>query len=791
MNETANTSAVSSRHSPYSAPPVRLSHGDIPAPVVTGSSPRDRWWNTGVALFLAVLTWTVFGQTVRHAFINFDDPSYVYDNSQVTGGLTWQGVKWAFTHVHSFNWHPLTWISHMLDCQLYGVRPAGHHLTNVLLHIVAAILLFLVLRSMTGYLSRSAFVAAVFAIHPLRVESVAWVSERKDVLSGVFFMLTIAAYVYYARRPWSLVRYGTVALFLVLGLLCKPMLVTLPVVLLLLDHWPLGLLTVAEGERRRLDPRRLLDKLPLLGLAAASCTATVLAQTDAIQSLDQIPLASRLANAATSYVTYMVQMVWPANLAIPYPFPSGGAPIGRAVAALALLAAVSWTGFALRRRYPYLGIGWLWYLIVLMPVIGVLQVGVQAHADRYTYLPQIGLYIAVAWAAADLVGSRRRGAMLLAAVAAIMLAALFFCARAQTAQWRDNETLWTHALACTTNNDVAHCNLGDALAEQGRLDEAIAHFRRAVEIEPSYANAHNNLGNALLRKGSLDEAIVHFKKAAAIQPGFAVTHYNLGNALFRKGEVDEAIAAFEKALQLAPQFAEAHNNLGAALLRKGRADEAIACFQSALRYNPDYANAHNTLCAALLQTGRLDEAIAHVRALGAVRADLAMSYANLGNVLLEKGRADEAILYLGQALVGDPNNPLSHTNLGNALLQKGRADEALVHFRRALELRPDDADIQNNLAWMLATSPQAKIRDGKTALELAQRANRITGGENPNVLDTLGAAYAADGQFGEAISTARRAIDLAQARGQEALVGQLNAKLQLYLSNQPFREDAK
>ncbi len=769
---------------------VESGANSVSPPVPTTVWSATSWRSTTVIVVgLMVVNWIVFGQTTRHGFINFDDPSYVSDNPHVPGGLTWENVTWAFTHVHSCNWHPLTWMSHMLDCQVFGLNPAGHHLTNVLLHVVATLLLFAVLRSTTGYPWRSAFVAAVFAVHPLHVESVAWVAERKDVLSGVFFMLTIGAYAHYARRSWSFARYTFVLLAFALGLMSKPMLVTLPVLLLLLDYWPLRRLP--DWTDSRAVARCVVDKLPLLALSAASGTATLFAQTEAMQSLQQISVASRLGNAVVSYAIYLVQMVWPYHLAIPYPFHRGDATLWPVVLASVLLVGLSGAAVGLRRRYPYLLVGWLWYLVMLVPVIGIVQVGMQAHADRYTYLPQIGLYIAVSWAAADFVAERWRASWVFPGLATVAVIALIFSASTQAAYWRDSETLWTHSLACTTDNDVAHCNLGDVFAEEGKLDDAIDHFRHAVAIDPNYVNAHNNLGNALLLKGNVEEAVTHFRKAADLQPGFAVAYYNLGNALFRGGSLDDAIIAFERALQLSPTFAEALNNLGAVLLRKGNVDAAIMRLQQALQCKPDYVNAHNLLCGALLQTGRLDDAIARCRQFGAVRPETAMSYGNIGNALLEKGRTNEAIAYLSQALEGMPNAPLVHSNLGNALLQKGRANEALEHFRRALELRPDDPDIQNNLAWMLATSPYPAVRDGKTAAQLAERANRLTGGENPNMLDTLAAAYAEAGQFREAVANAQHALQLAQAHGEQVLVAQLDAKLRLYAAGKPFREQAR
>jgi tetratricopeptide (TPR) repeat protein len=688
----------------------------------------DRWTVRGVCIFLAAVIWVVFGQTLGHEFINYDDEAYVYENPEVARGMTLQGIVWAFTHVHSANWHPLTWISHMLDCQLYGLNPGGHHLTNILLHTATAILLFLVLRRMTGALWRSAFVAAVFAIHPLRVESVAWVAERKDVLSGVFFMLTLGAYVRYARRPWSPVRYGLVVLLFALGLMCKPMLVTLPLVLLLLDYWPLKRFSrpaLGDGKARPVDmpgnfsvPLRLIvEKVPLLALSGAACVATLFAQTVARSSFEQISLPLRVGNASISYVAYLGQMFWPSGLAVLYPFAAGGVGVSRVVLSLVVLAGISTGVFVLRRR-PYFLTGWLWYLIMLVPVIGIVRVGFQAQADRYTYLPQIGLYLLLTWAAADLCAGWRHRRVVLGGCSTILLVALIFCARTQASYWRNSELLWTHTLACTADNFIGHNNLGNVLLQKGKVDEAIAHYQRALEIKPDYAEAHNNLGNALLQKGSVDEAIAHYQRALQIKPDYAEAHYNLGEALLKKGSVDEAIAHYQKALQIKPDYAEACYNLGNALFQKGKVDEAIAHFQKALQIKPDYAKAHN--------------------------------------------------------------------NLGNALLQKGSMDEAIAHFQRALQITPDSAEARNNLAWVLATCPQASLRNGNKAVELAQRANQLAGDGNPAVLGTLAAAYAEAGRFPEAVATAQRALQLAGTQSNTALADALRSQMKLYQAGSPF-----
>jgi tetratricopeptide (TPR) repeat protein len=704
----------------------------------------------------------VFGQTLGFGFVDFDDNSYIYENPVVQQGLTPSGIVWAFTHVWASNWHPLTWISHMLDCQFYGLNAGGHHFTNVLLHTATVILLFLVLRQMTGRLWRSAFVAAVFAIHPLRVESVAWLAERKDVLSGLFFMLTLGAYVRYARHPWSPARYGLVVLLFALGLMCKPMLVTLPFLVMLLDYWPLNRLqsnTATEPffrlGRRQIPRRLLLEKLPLLVLTVASCAITVFAQTRVIQSWENLSLPLRVENALISYVAYMDQMFWPSGLVVLYPITAGGVRVAEAALSLVVVASISTGVIVLRRRHPYFMTGWLWYLIMLVPVIGILQVGVQARADRYTYLPQIGLYLLLTWAAAALCAGWRHRRVVLGSLASVVLVALILCARAQTAYWRDSETLWTHTLACTSDNFIAHYGLGHALFENGNVEEAIAQYQKALEINPGYAPACNNLGNALLQQG----------------------------------KVDEAIAQLQRALQLKPDYAEAWVNLGNALLQQGKADEAIAHLQRALQINPDSANAHDILGNALLQRGNVNEAITQYQAALQINPQLAEAYYNLGNVRLQQGKANEAIAQYQKALQIKPDFADAHNNLGTALLHQGKVADATAQYQRALQIKPDKPGVLNNLAWLLATGPDGALRNGNQAVVLAQRANDLTGNGNPVVLDTLAAAYAETGRFPEAVTTAQRALHLAEAQSNTSLIGSLQSQLKLFQAGRPFHSN--
>ena len=569
-----------------------------PGPDRAGGAPsrREIVLAAVVCVFLLLAVLLVFWQTVNFDFVNFDDSDYVYANPNLARGFSAQGIHWAFTARQCANWHPLTWLSYLVDYQFCGLKPWGYHLTNVLLHAATAISLFLVLWRMTGELWPSACVAAAFAIHPLRVESVAWVSERKDVLSGLFFVLTLGAYAGYVRRPFSWARYLAVLLLFALGLMAKPMLVTLPFVLLLLDYWPLR--RMERGARFLLPARLVYEKIPLVAMAAASCAATFWAQTVAIVANEYLPWDMRFTNAIVSYARYLVQTFYPAELAAFYPFPPLGVTIWQAAGALLLLGLITAGAVAFGRRCPWLPVGWFWYLGMLVPVIGLVQVGGQSMADRYTYLPQIGLIMVVAWGAQRMLESWPRRGWLWGAIAAVALASLMEGAWIRTSTWRDSETLWKHALDCTSDNVRAHYNLGVTLGDQKRFGEAISHLQKAVEIDPDYVEAHYNLGLALVTQGQIDEAIVHFRRALEIDPRYVKAYNNLGVALASRGKLEEATALYRKAVELKPDYAAAHHNLGNALVRLGQVDEAIAHFRRALEIKPDFVEARKNLDAA-------------------------------------------------------------------------------------------------------------------------------------------------------------------------------------------------
>ena len=559
------------------------------APVAQPSRARSNLALPGiVCLLLAAIVWIVFGQTLRHEFVNYDDNDYVYENPRVAAGLTSDGIQWAFSAVYAHNWHPLTTLSHMLDCQLYGLQPWGHHRTNVWLHATAVILLFLALRRLTGALWRSALVAALFAVHPLRVESVSWISERKDVLSGVFFMLTLWAYARFARsdRP-SGSRYIVVMILFGLGLMCKPSLVTLPFVLLLLDYWPLQRFVSGHGAHANAWSYLILEKLPLLVLSGASCATTIVAQGRALIPVSQLTLPERIGNAAVSYVVYLVQTVYPARLAVMYPYPEGHVNVAQAALAFLFLAFVSVIFFRWRKQYPFLLVGWLWFLGMLVPMIGLIQVGSQPHADRYTYLPQIGLFLSVIWGVAALAAKWHFPRVVTAVTAVVVVTAFTAVSYSQTSFWQNSETLWNQTLANTTKNPIAENNLGDVLVHQHRLDEAIVHFQNALRLYPDHAEANNNLGYALASQGKSAEAIPYYQAALRIRPAFPGAHQNLALSLAQTGRLDEAIIHFRETLRLEPAAVDAHYNLATILLQLGRRDEAIAHLTEALRLKPN------------------------------------------------------------------------------------------------------------------------------------------------------------------------------------------------------------
>ena len=601
-----------------------------------------------ICLLIIFATVVVFHQLPSHDFINLDDDLYVYENPHVHAGLNKEGIAWAFTTFEAYNYHPLTWLSHMLDCQLFGLRPGMHHLTNLIFHLMNTVLLLMVLRRMTGDLWRSGFVAALFALHPLHVESVAWIAERKDLLSAFFWLLTMWAYARYAERP-GLKRYLPVLLFFGLGLLAKPMVVTLPFVLLLLDFWPLGRVQFHQAgtDSRPLEPkvsvfRLVWEKIPLFTLAAIFIVVTFAAQQQggALKSLEAFPLTTRIANALISYVSYIGKMIWPHNLAVYYPY-SGSVPVwqaaGAGLALICLTVLFMWTA----RKRPYLAVGWLWYLGTLVPVIGLVQVGSQAMADRYTYLPLVGLFMALAWGVPSLLAGWHHRQSILAVSATVLLVSFTACTWLQLRHWQNSITLFQHTLQVTTNNHFAHNNLGVALAHDGRVSEAIKHYSEALRIKPEAFEVHNNLANVLAAKGSVDEAIEHYYEALRLEPDYDKAHNNLGNALASKGKVEEAIQHYSEAIKISPDYARAHYNLGNVLTAQGSVDEAIQHYYEALRILPDWAGAHNNLGVSLEKSGKLKEAIDHYHEALRISPDYARARNNLERAMRLMGKSAE------------------------------------------------------------------------------------------------------------------------------------------------------
>jgi tetratricopeptide (TPR) repeat protein len=623
-----------------------------------------------VCLFIVVVAWVPFTQTLRHDFINHDDPQYITENAEVVKGFTLPGMQWAFTHKVASNWHPLTMISHMVDCHLFGLDAGAHHRTSVLLHSLVAASLFLLLNSATGAFWPSAVVAALFAIHPLRVESVAWVSERKDVLSGLFFALTLAAYVHYVRhRSW--VRYAVVLILFALGLMAKPMLVTLPLVLLLLDYWPLR--RPSNEAHGATWGSLVVEKLPLLALSAVACAITLLMQTKTLSSTAMIPFWLRCYNVSLSSVTYLRQMFWPTDLGLFYPYPSGVLSMWPFLLAVILLAAVTYVSWRYRKERPYLLVGWWWYLIMLAPVIGLVQVGRQAHADRYTYLPQIGLAIAIIWAVADLAFSRRIPRPLLGGLAVAVISVLAWAAHRQASYWRDSETIWLRTLAVTSNNAVAHKSLGGVLLKKAQVERAMFHLNEALKISPDAIGDHRDPENASL-------------------------HQHLGIALAAKGQLDGAISHYRKALELRPDYHEVHEKLAGVLWRRGDTDQATRHWQKALELRPDDPNLHASIATAYTRERRFADAISHYERSLAAAPDAVVTLNNFALVLASASEADardgaRAIELASRAeKLSNGQNASAIRTLAAAYAETGRFEEAIRTAERARDIAAAQGD---------------------------------------------------------------------------------------------------
>jgi len=675
-------------------------------------------WQYVICLLLVLSTLAVYMQVRHFGYIDYDDDLYVVENRRVQKGLSFENAAWAFKTGYAANWHPVTWLTHLLDVHLYGLNAGAHHLTNLLFHIVNTLLLFVTLRKMTGALWRSALVAALFALHPLHVESVAQVAGRKDVLSTFFWILTMLAYTRYVERP-GLSSYGAVCICFMLGLMAKPMLVTLPLVLLLLDYWPLGRVRPAGRAAGRKAVLGLIkEKLPLFVLAAASGGVTFVVQTrgGAVGSLVQYPLGIRAANALVSYVRYMAKTFWPAKLAIFYPHP-GTWPFWQTAGALLLLLVISAAVIRARQARPYLAVGWLWYLGTLVPVIGLIQVGAQAMADRYTYVPLTGLFIMVVWGGYDLAAGWHYRKWQLALPVMVCLLALLTTARLQTGYWRNSRTIFSHAIRVAPNNLIAHNNLGMALKEEGRVKEAIRHYQQALEVDANYAYAHNNWGNALSYLGKYAEAAEHYKKAIEIDPQHAKAYYNLGNIALLQSREKGAIGYYQAALRIDPYYPGAHNNIGTALARLDRIDEAIAHFQKAVQVSPGDR----------------------------------MALSNLRNLILQR-EADRMVASLQTRLAENPENYRMHFELARVYRGRREWDKALEHYQKSLSLMP---------AWVEALNDSGVVHALKGNYEQARacfKESIAAEPENPQAYYYMAGTYARKAKAGEAVEWLKRAV---------------------------------
>ncbi|MDB6021911.1 MAG: Tetratricopeptide 2 repeat protein [Pedosphaera sp.] len=671
-----------------------------------------------VCLILLLGTFFLYCPVIGYDFITYDDPQYILSNPHVRNGLRLAGVSWATTTLYFSSWHPLTWISHMLDCQLYGVQhPGGHHLTNLLFHAVNAALLFMVLRRLTGALWRSAMVAALFAWHPFRVESVAWVSDRKDVLSGFFWLLTLWAYVRYVNEsklqsPKSKVWYGVTLFCLGLGLMSKSMLVTMPFVLLLLDYWPLkrsaecgvrsAELGKASGVRASSWRWLVLEKLPMMAMGMIAGALTFLAQKEGGALANPVALSflERMGNALVSYVRYLAKLFWPVDLAVVYPVHPW--PAWACSGAGLLLAAISFRAIVTMRRQPYFFTGWFWFLGTLVPVIGLIQLGIQAMADRYTYLPLIGIFIALIWGSAELTtGWERRGFALTAASALILLACVAVTS-VQLRYWKNTLTLFTRALAVTGDNFIIHEGLGLALDERGNYDEAMAHYKLAHEEQPDSPVALYRMGLNHARHGDYATAVGFYQEAMRHGPDSSTVRFNLANALAALGKTDDAAAQYSQSLRLDPNSADVHNNLGTMLAHLGRLPEALAQFEEALRLKPDYPEAHDEMGGVLFKLGQAGLAQTHYETAVRLKPDFAHAQMKLGLILAQQGHLQEAVPHLLAARTLEPQNPVVYYNLGAAYEALGQFDEAARAFGEMVRLKPGDEEARKRLAQVEA-----------------------------------------------------------------------------------------
>jgi len=814
-----------------------------------------------ICVLLALLTLVTFRSLFHDKFIKYDDAQYVTENHHVSTGLTLQNFKWAFRADYASNWHPLTWLSHMLDVQLFGLRAGGHHLTSLVLHTANTLLLFLLLQRLTRAEWRSAMIAALFAVHPLHVESVAWVAERKDVLSMLFFVLTIWAYANYAlekgrsqaeplpapvrdstqtaetsaldqTRPQIAgpVSHSTTAaegaaseavvscpgsssvpsggtspvrprlfytlslLLFALGLMSKPMLVTLPFVLFLLDWWPL-----ARIQTKVFRPTTLialvLEKVPFLLLTVASCVITYLAQAKSHSVIAGLPLSLRVTNAVVSCVTYIGKTFWPTKLAIFYPHPNTryGLPVAAAgfpasdqwPLALVILAALMLTGICglalfLSRRQPWLITGWFWFLGTLVPVIGLVQIGMQGMADRYTYIPLVGLFICVVWTAAELLQSKKYGPPILASSGLLSVVCCAFLAQRQVGYWQNNFTVFDHALGVTRHNAIAHCNIGEEVARQDRVDLAQDHFRAALRDDPRCAMAYFDLGLSLELQGKPEEALEPYLATVRLRPWAESSRLRLAAVLNSVGRQDEALAQYADVLRINQAQASAHYNMGLILAAQNKVNDAMIHLLEAIKLRPNYSEALISLGTLLAGQGKYMDAQQSFRRAVALTPTNAALHLELAKALMLAGNANDAAPEFAEALRLAPELPDKLLREGRLLCSQGQLNAAWVRFNTVRWLKPNSPGALSGLAWILATHPSDQFRNGPRALQLAQEAMSLGGEKDATSWVDLDAAYAANRRFGEAITAAEKARDLALATGDATAAQAAQARLTSY-----------
>jgi tetratricopeptide (TPR) repeat protein len=759
-----------------------------------------------VCVLLAAATLVVYGRVVRFDFADYDDTYFIYRNPMVCSGLTLRGLLWALGTNYFDFWHPVTWWSHMLDCQLFGLAPGWHHLVSAVLHLANTLLLYGLLQRMTGAWKRSALVAALFAVHPMHVESVAWLAERKDVLSTFFFLLCIWFYVSFVKaaetRPGQTRRHFRLALlFFALALMSKAMVVTLPFVLLLLDYWPLGRAPApasrvpgGEGNAAKLSTRGaslatlwnlICEKRLFFGLSFASCLITYLGMKahQNVFSSGQVTWSFRLANTAVSYARYLAKLIWPSGLCAYYPSP-GHWPFWQVAGAVLVLVLISVVAIGRMRSAPYLIWGWLLFLGTLLPVIGIVAMSHQSIADRYTYIPSIGVFVAGVWAVADL--SRRwnwRPALGWATVA-VVLALYGWVAWGQTGYWRNGITIWTRCLAVTPPNAVAHFGLGVALMDSGRMDEATAQYRQVLSLQPDHPEANMNLGVLCLHRGRFEEATNYFARTLQVLPQYGKAHRNMGNALHELKCFTEASNHYAQALLIDPNDPLTHRHYARTLVALGDFTGALAHSQQAIRFNTNDSLAYIMEGEALTGLGRSDEALnCYVTALTFDSAN-AQAHYDLGLEWLKRNNFDQALEEFNEVLRLDQDLDGARSEV--ALARQGKARAAVGQCRRALRLNPDAPAALNNLAWILATCPEADLRNGPEAVPLAERACQATAFQQPTLIGTLAAAYAEAGRFDEAVQTAQKASDVALSLGQTNLSNRNQELRQQYQRRQAY-----